>query len=76
MPLHRMLGVGVAVLAFGFAAALPANAAAHHTHHGAPHLSRHHVGASRRAGGGIPQHGGGDRDADNSGAPSDGDGGL
>ena len=37
----------------------------HHRHHHA----RHHAH-------GIPQHNGGDRDADNNGGPSDGDGNL
>jgi hypothetical protein len=38
---------------------------------------RHHVKRSHRSPGqhlGIPQHNGGDRDSDNNGAPSDGDG--
>lgn len=74
MHIQRMLGVGAALLASGLATAPAAGAATHHPHHAARHVSRHHVGASRHLGGGIPQHGGGDRDADNNGAPSDGDG--
>ena len=35
------------------------------------HRRAHHA---RRNHGGIPQHNGGDRDSDNNGAPSDGDG--
>ena len=37
-----------------------------HRHVGAQRVHRRHVG--------IPQHNGGDRDSDNNGAPSDGDG--
>jgi len=37
----------------------------HHRHH---HRRHHHSG--------IPQHNGGDRDSDNNGGPSDGDGNL
>lgn len=37
----------------------------HHRHH---HVVRHH--------GKIPQHNGGDQDADNNGGPSDGDGNI
>ena len=44
----------------GGAVAVPAAVARHHHHH------HHHVG--------IPQHNGGDHDADNNGGPSDGDG--
>jgi hypothetical protein len=39
----------------------------HHKHHAKrPHRSYHHAA--------IPQHNGGDHDADNNGGPSDGDG--
>ena len=76
MPIHRILGVGVALLACGLATASPAGAAAHRPHHAARYVSPHHVGASRHLGGGIPQHGSGDRDADNNGAPSDNDGSV
>ena len=39
----------------------------HHRHH-RHHHHHHHVA--------IPQHNGGDHDADNNGGPSDGDGGI
>ncbi len=52
------IAVVLAVLGIGGAVALPAAMAGHHHHH-------HH---------GIPQHNGGDHDADNNGGPSDGDG--
>jgi hypothetical protein len=52
------IAIGLAVLGIGGAVALPSAMARHH-HHG------HH---------GIPQHNGGDHDADNNGGPSDGDG--
>jgi hypothetical protein len=52
------IAVGLAVVGIGGAVALPA-AMAGHRHH-------HHQG--------IPQHNGGDHDADNNGGPSDGDG--
>jgi hypothetical protein len=48
----------LAVLGIFAGAAVPAAVARHHHHH-------HH---------GIPQHNGGDHDADNNGGPSDGDG--
>jgi hypothetical protein len=38
------------------------------------HHDRHARGAHRHHHHGIPQHNGGDRDSDNNGAPSDGDG--
>jgi hypothetical protein len=39
----------------------------HHVHHHKHHAKRHHRSS-------IPQHNGGDHDADNNGGPSDGDG--
>jgi hypothetical protein len=48
---------------FAFSAAPLAHASSHHRHH------RHHHH-------GIPQHNGGDHDADNRGGPSDGDGNI
>ena len=47
------------------AAATVRHAHTHHVHR-AHHARHHHLG--------IPQHNGGDRDSDNNGAPSDGDG--
>jgi hypothetical protein len=46
------------------AAAPAAHSAAHHRKHHKKHRSR------------IPQHNGGDRDSDNRGGPSDGDGNV
>lgn len=69
--IRRPLGVSVVLLTGGLATALPASAAPHHAHHHADHP---HNRAVRHAHGGIPQHNGGDRDGDNNGAPSDGDG--
>jgi hypothetical protein len=71
---YRLRGgvtAALVVLTAGIGAALPATAAArphgHHvTHHRTPRRVQH----------GIPQHGGGDHDADNFGAPSDGDGNV
>jgi hypothetical protein len=67
----RLLATGAVTLGVGAITALPATAAAHHgrTHHRAHHASPHHAG-------GIPQHNGGDQDADNNGGPSDGDGNV
>jgi len=48
------------------AATASAGHATSHRRARAPHAQRHHSG--------IPQHNGGDRDSDNNGAPSDGDG--
>jgi hypothetical protein len=56
------IAVGLAVLGLFGTAGLPAAMAGHHHHH------RHHHG--------IPQHNGGDHDADNNGGPSDGDGNV
>ena len=50
------------IIAVGAAPAAPTALARHHHHH------HHHHG--------IPQHNGGDHDADNNGAPSDGDGNV
>jgi hypothetical protein len=62
----RVVATGAAVLVAGIASAVPASAAAHHRHH-----HRHHHASNP-----IPQHNGGDRDADNNGGPSDGDGNV
>jgi hypothetical protein len=60
----RGLIAALVVLASSFAVVLPATSTARsHRHH------RHHHSA-------IPQHNGGDHDADNRGAPSDGDGNV
>jgi hypothetical protein len=71
---YRLRGTVTAalvVLSAGIGAALPATAAARRhghpvTHHRTPRPVQH----------GIPQHGGGDHDADNFGGPSDGDGNV
>jgi hypothetical protein len=41
-----------------------------------PAKTHHHVAAHTSSGNKIPQNNGGDHDADNNGAPSDGDGNL
>jgi hypothetical protein len=62
--LRRLLTAAFAVTSlFAFSAAPLAQASTHHRHH------RHHHR-------GIPQHNGGDHDADNRGGPSDGDGNV
>jgi hypothetical protein len=55
----RWIVAGIAALALSIGGAGMAFAGHHHHHH------HHH---------GIPQHNGGDHDADNNGGPSDGDG--
>jgi hypothetical protein len=62
----RFLAAGAVMIGAGTLTALPVSAATHRSHH-----ARHH---SHHASSGIPQHNGGDRDADNNGGPSDGDG--
>jgi hypothetical protein len=59
--LKSRLALFVAILAFGATGAVPAATALHRCHH----HHHHHC---------IPQHNGGDHDADNNGGPSDGDG--
>ena len=54
------IAIVLAVMGFVAAGAAPAATAGHRHHH-------HH---------GIPQHNGGDHDADNNGGPSDGDGNV
>ena len=49
-----------------------AGASAHSSSHHHRHHARHHTHRSS----GIPQHNGGDRDADNNGGPNDGDGNV
>ena len=56
----RWIVAGIASLALAIGGAGVALAGHHHHHH-------HH---------GIPQHNGGDHDADNNGGPSDGDGNI
>jgi hypothetical protein len=52
-------------------------AAKRHHHHHHHHKRHHHSKPShKQPSGGIPQHNGGDHDADNNGGPSDGDGNL
>jgi len=61
--LRRLLAAAFALTSlFAFSAAPLAQASTHRHHH------RHHHG--------IPQHNGGDHDADNRGGPSDGDGNV
>ena len=68
----RLLVIGAMALgsfapvAGAVASAAPGHATAHAAKHRKKHR-RHH---------GIPQHNGGDRDADNNGGPSDGDGNV
>jgi hypothetical protein len=60
------VALGSGALALGGVGAFSAMpASAHHRHH---HHHHHHHG--------IPQHNGGDHDADNNGGPSDGDGNI
>jgi hypothetical protein len=65
----RGLLAALVLLASSVAVAMPGAASAQHrAHHHRHHVRSHHHG--------IPQHGGGDRDADNFGGPSDGDGNV
>jgi hypothetical protein len=67
MTIDKLTGTTLAVLAVlagTSAIATPAFASTHHHRH-------HHHSASA-----IPQHNGGDRDVDNNGGPSDGDGNV
>ena len=57
----RWIVAGIAALALAVGGTGVAFAGHHHHHH------HHH---------GIPQHNGGDHDADNNGGPSDGDGNI
>jgi hypothetical protein len=78
MLVHRVrswLAAALLPLAFAVAALSPASAAAHpKPHHVRHHVTHHRV--RRPVHSGIPQHGGGDGDADNFGGPSDGDGNV
>ena len=65
-----VLAAGTVMAGAGAVAVLPATAATHHSHHRAHHKSHRHATNP------IPQHNGGDRDADNNGGPSDGDGNV
>jgi hypothetical protein len=65
MHIRRLLIAAFAATSlFAFAAAPLAQASHHRRHHHRVHHSR------------IPQHNGGDHDADNRGGPSDGDGNV
>jgi hypothetical protein len=57
-----------ALAAGGIAQASPVGAHAASHHHKKHHKKKHHSS--------IPQHNGGDHDADNNGGPSDGDGNI
>jgi hypothetical protein len=63
MLVRIIVAAALAVGSLGAVIAVPASAAHHHKRH--HHHRSHH---------GIPQHNGGDHDADNRGGPSDGDG--
>jgi hypothetical protein len=65
----RTIATGAMMLGAGTVTALPADAATHRSRHHAHHRSH-------RASSAIPQHNGGDGDADNNGGPSDGDGNV
>jgi hypothetical protein len=67
--IRRLLAAGAVMVAAGLATALPTSAATHRPRHPAHHRSQ-------QAGISIPQHNGGDRDADSNGGPSDGDGNV
>jgi hypothetical protein len=66
IPRALALSSALAIGLTGMAQATTSHARHHHRHH-------HHHHAHHSA---IPQHNGGDRDADNNGGPSDGDGGI
>jgi hypothetical protein len=69
--LRRFLPAVVALAAavsIGGAGMAQATTSSHHHRHHHRHHHKHHTS--------IPQHNGGDHDADNNGGPSDGDGGI
>lgn len=68
---RSLLSAALVLLAFSVAAVAPASAFAHARPR---HVSHHHAHPPVHRG--IPQHGGGDGDSDNFGAPSDGDGNV
>ncbi|TML08187.1 MAG: hypothetical protein E6G41_02875 [Actinobacteria bacterium] len=68
----RLLVVGA--MALGSLTAVSGAVAADSPGHVTAHAARHHKRHHRRHHHGIPQHNGGDHDADNNGGPSDGDG--
>jgi hypothetical protein len=78
LHLRKLLAVAIAVSSlFAFsvpslAQATSSTSQAAHRHHSAKHHHHHHHHHHR----GIPQHNGGDHDADNNGGPSDGDGNI
>ena len=68
--LHRLLPAALALccaLAIGVAGIAQAASSKSHHHRRSHHVTHHTA---------IPQHNGGDRDADNNGGPSDGDGNI
>jgi Spy/CpxP family protein refolding chaperone len=65
-----ILAAGTVIVGASAIAVLPATAASHHSHHRSHHRKHPHTANP------IPQHNGGDRDADNNGGPSDGDGNV
>jgi hypothetical protein len=71
--LRKLLATAIALLSL-LVISLPAIAHADHTT--AHAAKRHHAHHHRRHHHRIPQHNGGDRDADNNGGPSDGDGNV
>jgi hypothetical protein len=66
--IRKVIAIGAVAVGGGLITALPAEAARHNSRHRPAHHSRPTSA--------IPQHNGGDRDADNNGAASDGDGNI
>jgi hypothetical protein len=72
LKIAYMGAIAAALVAFaagGIAQASPVGAHAASHHHKKHHKKKHHHSS-------IPQHNGGDHDADNNGGPSDGDGNI
>jgi hypothetical protein len=71
LKIRKLLALAAA-LAIGLTGVAEASYA-HHSHHKRHHV-KHHVKHHAKHHSAIPQHNGGDHDADNNGGPSDGDG--
>ena len=65
LKIRKLLALAAA-LAIGLTGVAEAGSHHHHRRHHVKHHAKHHSA--------IPQHNGGDHDADNNGGPSDGDG--
>jgi hypothetical protein len=76
LPRSFAVACMAALLGISTSAAILGSADAQPSQQGAVHAAKHHRKHHRHHHSRIPQHNGGDHDADNNGGPTDGDGNV